>query len=536
MTRRPRPAPTPVLLRPASAGRLVLAVLLALLPAAAAPAEDAPLHWSVSSTPAPGFAPDPLVPGLFVGRSSVPPDEAALPPFYPPLPSAANPFAACVPVSHSIRFDASIAARNWTLTTPSTDEAAAFPLLRDAAGRPLQIALFLEPVRPAAERDEPSAGPVPLRPERFAREGGHFSLLRGSARAFTGTADSGAVEWLLALEKSGNGRWIVQGRLRLADPALAPRFYRLRLAVLSAPDARPVPSADAPAAVLSVRPSTAVALSADLSEPRRLRAVTDFRPAPGADPAMALEFDLALTPLTRNFPSRASFSALLSTWVPAADPDAEALARLPRPRSPSTPEFQAALAAYAHSPALTNCIPLGALDLRAPLPFLSPADALAYLRFRASSSRFPDAAALAPALPSLALPAVPVLSPDAPDRAAFALNPDPDIKTPLLLGSNWGKALFPRLLALARQQGGLSVEVAFPDVLDASPNALAMADYPAVWDPVAPDAPLVLLAHPQCEFLAALACALHEENLPLAIRDSSPHAPFTTYHADLPLP
>ena len=514
-------------------------LLSAPLPAisADAPAQD----WSVSPAPAPGFAPDPLVPGLFIGRGPAPSPASPLPPFYPPLPSAAHPLPACVPVSHSIRFDSSIAARNWTLTSPAANENPDFPLLRDADNRPLQIALFLEAFPPrspdAPDSPAPPAAPLPLRPERFAREGGHFSLRRGTARAFTGTADSGAVEWLLALEKVAPGRWLLQGRLRLLDPASAPRFYRLRLAVLSAPSALPLPSPDAPAAVLSPpspRSAAANALYADLSEPRRLRVLPSFLPAPDAEPAMALEFDLALTPLTRNFPSRASFSAILCSWIPSADPLPEALARLPRPPAPASPQFRAALDAYSRSPALTNLLPIAALDLRAPLPFLSPADALAYLRFRSSSSRFPDAPSLAPALPSLAAP--PILSPSDPALATVPLNPDPDIETPLLLGSNWGKHLLPRLLALAREQGGLSVSVEFPDVLDPSPNALAMADFPAVWDPASPSAPLVLLAHPQCEFLAALACALHEENLPLAVRDPSPNAPFTTYHADIPLP
>lgn len=515
-----------------------LLFLLPLLLAPPAPADD--LHWSLSPSPAPGFVPDPLVPGLFIGRSPSPPPPDALPPFYPPLPSAAHPLPACVPVSHSIRFDSSIAARNWTLFSPSAKETADFPLLRDADNRPLQIALFLESIPPRTP-DSPDSPPpstlLPLHPERYAREGGHFSLRRGTARAFTGTADSGAVEWLLALEKVGTDRWLIQGRLRLVDPALAPRFYRLRLAILSVPAALPLPSPSAPAAVFappSPRTAAATALYADLSEPRRLRALPDFLPSPSAEPAMALEFDLALTPLTRNFPSRASFSAILSTWLPAAAPLPEALARLPRPPSPDSPEFRTALDAYSHSPALTNLLPIASLGLRSPLPFLSPADALAYLRFRSSSSRFPDAPSLAPALPSLA--ASPLLSPSDPARATFPLNPDPDIETPLLLGSNWGKHLLPRLLALARKQGGLSVSIEFPDVLDPSPNALAMADFPAVWDPSSPSAPLVLLAHPQCEFLAALACALHEENLPLAVCDPSPNAPFTTYHADMALP
>ena len=105
------------------------------------------------------------------------------------------------------------------------------------------------------------------------------------------------------------GRRILQGRVTvLKSPT---RLIRMRIGVRTGAAGVPVLQTDSPPAIVAVTGGVAVAVFADLAEPRRLRAVADIADATG------LEFDLAVTKFTGNFPRIATCSRTLAPAHPA---------------------------------------------------------------------------------------------------------------------------------------------------------------------------------------------------------------------------
>lgn len=432
------------------------------------------------------------------------------------LPAKRNPFGACIVHSVSVRFDSMMKNRGWSLRYPKEDEAGAFAWFKDAKGDPLRMAMEVE--------DAESGEKWTLTPERIAQEGGVYAWFRGSARAYAGTLDNGKVDWLIATEKKTDGQWILQGRLLLMEKGT--RFFRLRVRIPNTPGALPVAQDEteqAPGVATRRASGAAVALLADLSEPRQMRALCG-----AGENDMALEMDMVTTSATKNFPGRAAFSLLLETWEssPEETIQTEATARLPRyGTATNAPALTAADATAIRKalqrPAVLEISPLTGM-------FEDAMSVQTYVQTRASSL-FPDGEAFASAWPCLAQETngMPMFAIESHDVRGF-VNVDPDFQTPLSAGMNRGQ--WAREQAMA---GGdwVCVEVIRAPGLDYQPQALAWCDYPAVWQsPLM--RPAVDLAHAQAEWLAAMACLLHAEGRRLCVRDEGPDAPFCTSQAD----
>ena len=267
---------------------------------------------------------------------------------------------------------------------------------------------------------------------------------------------------------------------------------------------------------------TAVAMYADLAEPRRMRAVA------GRPGAMGLEFDLAPTKSTGNFPRSATFSVEVDAWA-AADAEAaqrEAEARLPRAGGgvalPDEVQRAGLDARAVVEPVRTR--------LRHPGGFQDAIDAVNYLMVRMSglfadhdwaASAFLCAAQDAHGAPRIELEGA---------SARVAVNADPDLETLLEMGQNRGRTVLERI----RRQGAPAVFIRAAGTfrgLDHHARALRLCDYPALWEDGS-SLPGVDLRHAEVELIAALACVLKETGLCLLVGDSGPLAPFTTQHAD----
>ena len=450
------------------------------------------------------------------------------------LPSVRNAFGSCLVRSLSVRFESQIRAHRWSLVFPPKDRPLEFLPLELAHGEPLPLALELQ--------DAETGARWTLSPERMGREGGMFEREKGEARLYAGKVDDGRLEWHLIVVLAPSGRRILQARVQSLDGP--PRRLRMRIKVRTEAPGVPVLQEELPPAVVAWRDGLAVGLLLDLAEPRRYRPVLD---EPGWT---GLEFDLAVTPATGNFPRSATFSLEADAW-PAEDGDAAragALERLPRfggatplpesvlqgglapgqamepasltlthPAAPAAPGFR------------TRLEPAGPA-LKPPEGFRDDEDVLRYLMLRMSglfadqdwaSSAFLCAAQSADGRPRI----------ERSDFAArVAVNPDPDLDAMLEMGRNRGLTLLARVLDSGEPAVWIRTAGPAPG-LDHHARALYLCDYPAVWDP-GTLAIGVDLGHAEAELISSLGCMLRDRGIALLVEDDGPLAPFTTAHAD----
>ena len=443
---------------------------------------------------------------LPVAEAKPPPPAGVL------LPTMRNAFRPCVVRSLAVRFDTSLHGRRWSQVLPKDGQAPEFAPLEFSSGRSWTYGLEIE--------DVPTGRRWALLPERMGREGGIFAKGKGGARLYSGSVDEGDLDWVVLTAEGADGRRILQGRVTVVKSAS--RLLRLRMLLNTGGAGLPVAQAEDSPAVVGVSEGVAVALYADLAEPRRMRAVA------GRPGAWGLEFDLAPTKSTGNFPRSATFSVEVDAWetADAAAAVREAEARLPRAGGGmALPEDvqRAGLDALAVvEPVRTR--------LRHPGGFADAIDAVNYLMVKMSglfadhdwmASAFLCAAQDASGATRVVLEG---------EEAVVAVNPDPDLETMLELGQNRGQTVRERIQRSGAQAVLVKAAGTSPG-LDHHARALYLCDYPAVWEDGAGE-PGVDLRHAEAELIASLACMLREDGICLVVEDSGPLAPFTTYMAD----
>lgn len=428
------------------------------------------------------------------------------------LPPVRNAFGPCVVRSLSVRFDSQIRAHRWSLVFAREGDQPEFVPLELAHGAPVEMFLSLE--------DAVSGQRWELRPERMGREGGMFEQEKGESRLYAGLLDGSRIEWHAVVARAPEGRRIVQVRLRTFEGP--PRLLRLRLEIQSDAKGVSVLQDELPPAVVASNGGDALAMYVDLAEPRRFRAVLD---EPGR---LGMEFDLAVTRATGNFPRSATVSVEVDAW-PTLGLDAlegEAVERLTRLGGgvpvPESIWREGMDGIPAYEP--------GRLVLAHPGGFQDVEDALHYLMLR-MSGLFPDHDWASSAFLCLAQdgdggPRIALEG----ETAVVAVNADPDLDTMLELGQNRGLTLLARVLRSGAPAVWIRASGDAPG-LDHHARALYLCDYPAVWAEGTEHIG-VELRHAEAELIASLACVLQDRGIPLLVSDSGPVAPFTTVHAD----
>ena len=463
--------------------------------------------------------------GLWIGRISLaeeqlswgdlilPVAEALPPPVAPvELSTTRNPFGPCVVRSLSVRFDSVARSRPWSLVFTPDGGKSDFVPLELSGGRDAGLELVLE--------DAVTGQRWPLRPERMGREGSLFSRQGGNARFYAGTVDEGDVDWNLIVSPGENGRYILQGRLMVMKSPT--RLLRLRVLLHTGVPGVPVVQDELPPALVAVTGGVAVAVYADLAEPRRFRSVTD---APGM---AGLEFDLAVTKLTGNFPRSATFSLEVRSWATADARSAAEEARMEMPRAGGSLALPEAVEIEGVS-ALARFEP-GVLRLSHPGGFRDSFDVIQYLMLR-TSGIFPDhdwasSAFLCAAQDARGGKRIELEGED----AVVAVNADPDLETMLEMGQNRGRTVLEQIRSSEAKAVWLKASGTSPG-LDYNVKALRLCDYPALWEEGSEE-PGVDLRHAESELFSALGCALKAEGVCLLVSDAGPMAPFTTYSAD----
>lgn len=442
------------------------------------------------------------------GVTNLPVAAAQVPPLAPAvLPASRNAFGPCVLEPLSLRFESVARSRPWTIVFSPEGEEPALQPLEFPDGRRLPLALSLEDVE--------SGQRWVLRPMRQGRD-----REDSGTRFYGGRLDNGDIDWSLVVAPAGAGRQVLQGRLMLAKSAA--RLFRVRVLVLAGATGRPLLQEESPPAVVAAADGGAVALMADPAEPRRFRAVAD---KPGF---AGLEFDLAVTKATGNFPRSATFSLAVESLAAAAPAAAEAaaLARLAPPAAPlplpeavrrsgleGIPRYEPARMRLAH-----------------PGGFRGEGDVLPYLMLK-TTGLFRDRDWAASAFLCAARNAGGKLHiAYSGDEAVVAVNPDPDLETMLELGQNRGLVLLADIRRRRPAAVWLRTLGAAP-LLDHSGRALHLGDYPAVWEPGS-SAPAVDLRHAEIELIGTLACVLRQEGIGLLVEDDGPLAPWSTFYAD----
>jgi len=438
--------------------------------------------------------------------SAIPPPPPAI-----QLPILQNPFGKCLIRSLSVRYDKLVRSRKWSLVFDKEGEEPDFIPIALPVGPEVRLVLEME--------DAVTGERWKMLPTRHGREGGIFSL-GSDARVYAGTVDQGDLDWNLLVVPTENGRVVLQGRVLVMKSAS--RLVRFRVMIRSDVPGQALLQKINPPAVFAVGEGRAVGLFPDLAEPRRFRAVGDVPEQIG------LEFDLAVTKATGNFPQTATVSLELDAWETSSpeSAEAEAVSRLARlggglPVPESIRESGVPPSAVVQPDRIWLSPPGGSR---------SPADAMAYLLLK-TSGLFPDPDWSASAFMCAAQDAEGESRAEAVgSRVVVAVNPDPDLKTLLEMGPNRGQAVLSRI----RQSKSPAVWIrASADSLglDYNSQALFLCDYPAVWTEGIWK-PGVDLRHAEAELLASLACVLKQENICLLVSDAGPMAPFTTLHAD----
>lgn len=439
-------------------------------------------------------------------------DAVSLPLAPSVLPLVRNAFGSCVVRSLSVRFETQIRAHRWSLVFPTNDRLPGFSALELSQGAPAALAVELVDVD-SGQRWE-------LQPERLAVEGGMFEQQRGEARLYAGLVDEGRMEWHVIVVRSPNGGRILQARVQTLDGPS--RRLRLRVKVESAAPAKAVLQDDLPPAIMAVNDDIALALLVDLAEPRRYRAVLD---EPGW---MGLEFDLALTDTTGNFPRSATISLEVDAWTVAPDEAAgegvlERLARFGGATAVPEAILNQGLEGV---PALDPV----RMELAHPSGFRDDDAVLRYLLVR-MSGLFPDydwaaSAFICAAQDAAGRPRVERRN----TIAGVLVNPDPDLDTMLNVGQNRGLTVLARALQLESPVVWIRAAGRSPG-LDHHARALYLCDYPAVWDEDTKEIG-VDVGHAEAELVSSLSCVLRKQGVALLVEDDGPMAPFTTVYAD----
>lgn len=473
-------------------------------------------------SPSPGWN---MIDGVWIGKMDaadrklekgpwkLSPDDAQSLPLAPGvLPSTRNPFGPCVLRSLSVRFESQIRSRRWSLVFAKEGEAPRFESLPFPVGEPLDLTMELE--------DAATGRKWPLTPVRQGREGSLISTKRGNAVFYAGMVDDGALEWTVLVSGEPGGRRAILGRVVSLEHPL--RLLKWRVAIRAGAAGFPLLQEESPPAVVAVASNRAVALFADPSEPRRFRTLDA-----GTDWA-GMEFDLAVTRLTGNFPLGATISLDVDAWetTDVAAARQEAVDRLARAGN-GTP-LPETLAREGWDGVLV--LEPGRMVMTHPGGFRDVPDAWAYLMVRMSGI-FPDpgwasSAFLCTAQNAVGEPLVEMRG----DQAVAAVNVDPDLETILEIGRNRGLLVHERAVGTQAKAIWLRAMGTAPG-LDHQPRALQMCDFPAIWEDGS-TRPGVDLRHSEAELFAVLACAMKEAGKCLLISDSGPMAPYTTYHAD----
>jgi hypothetical protein len=422
-----------------------------------------------------------------------------------------NPFGKCLIRSLSTRYDSLVKSRQWSLIFDKEGEEPDFTPIPMPVGPKVRLVLEMEDVRTGQRWN--------LLPTRRGREGGMFSL-GGAARIYAGTVDEGDLEWNLLVVPGEAGQTVLQGRILVMESDS--RRVRFRVMIQSAVSGVPLLQEDSPPAVVALMDGIATGLFPDLAEPRRFRAVRDV------PDRMGLEFDLAVTKATGNFPRTATFSLELVSWKSAdsATAASEAVARIARAGG-TVPVPESILQGGIESAAVLEP---GRTWLSPPGGSRGREDTMAYLLLK-TSGLFPDHAWSASAFMCVARNAAGENRVEsAGDQVVLPINTDPDLKALLELGQNRGQTVLARI----RRTDSPAIWIrTSPDSigLDYNPQALFLCDYPAVWSGDSP-LPGLDLRHVEAELLASLACVLKKQNRCLLVSDDGPMAPFTTLHAD----
>ena len=277
-----------------------------------------------------------------------------------------------------------------------------------------------------------------------------------------------------------------------------------------------------PPAIVAVNDDVALALLVDMAEPRRYRAVLE-------DPGwIGLEFDLALTDATGNFPRSATISLEVDAWMVASGVTAGegVLKRLARFGGATAVPEAILSQGLAGIPALEPV----RMELAHPSGFRDTDAVLRYLLVR-MSGLFPDYDWAASAFISAAQDAAGRPRVERRNTIAGVLvNPDPDLDTMLNVGQNRGLTVLAR--ALQRDSPVVWIRAAGRSPgLDHHARALYLCDYPAVWDEDTNEIG-VDLGHAEAELVSSLSCVLRKQGVALLVEDDGPMAPFTTVYAD----
>ena len=427
------------------------------------------------------------------------------------LPTTGNPFGLCVVRSLSVLYDNLLRSRRWSVVFDQEGQPSGFfPL--DLAGRAVEFSLRIEDAATGQSWD--------VQPMRRAREGGLFSAEAGNARLYSGSLDDAGLDWSLIVTPLDNDRVQMHGRIMLQESAS--RCLRVRVFLQTGAVGVPAIQDELPPAIVSVHDGLAVALLMDLKEPRRFRAVTE------PPNQIGMEYDLAVTRETGNFPRWATFSLEAVAW-PARDADeamqgvGERLLRaspiLPLPYNwvelvaAGLPAFEPAYLRSSH-----------------PGGFRSSYDYLQYLMLL-TSGLLPTQDWVTSAFSCAAQNAAGewMLTTDG-DAASLVVNPDPDMEVMLGLGQNRGRTLLQAALASSSPMVWIRA-MGTPEQLDYNPRALHLCDYPAVWAE-GDSRSAVDVRHAEVEAISAVACVLKEKGVCVLVSDAGPMAPFTTFYAD----
>ncbi len=429
------------------------------------------------------------------------------------LPVTRNPFGACVVQSLSVRFDSQIRSRRWSLVFEKEGEEPRFEPLPFPGGEAVDLAMELE--------DAVTGRKWVLRPSRQGREGSLLSPQRGDAVFYTGIVDEGQLEWTVLVSGPPGGRRTILGQVAAGRQAQT-RLLRWRVLVKAGATGEALLQEESPPVVVAAGERRAIGLFADTSEPRRFRAVS---PEPGT---AGVEFDLAVTRATGNFPRHATISLEIDGWETAGAEVArtEAVARMAR-TGPGKP-----LPEGLEENGLGEMLVLepSRMGLTHPGGFVDAADVRAYLMTK-QSGIFPDPDWAGSAILCAAQdPAGEIRLERDGAGVALPINADPDLPTLLEIGRNRGVLVHERAVQSTAPAVWLKAMGGAPG-LDHQPRALHLCDYPAVWDEETRE-PGVDLRHAEAELFAVVACSLKESGKCLLIGDSGPMAPYTTRHAD----
>lgn len=468
-------------------------------------------------------------PGLAGGGEAL---AAAAPQVPVRLPGQRQPFAGCLIKSLSVRFDEEMHAHRWAAIYAQADEAALAPVACARPATPGGKGSAVSRAVHLAFTDVETGERWAAVPDRMARSGGMFSILRGgdAVRFYAGTLhstnDAELLEWhVLSDDSSGDARVY---HMQISAPLGTPRRLRAHFwlgdhALAELRTAAPAPWIEA----------EGIPLWLDLSEPRRCRLLV----APGGTP-VGYEFDLGVTPATGNFPAVAAFAVTAATRLAttdAAPPSSFHAApdRLPLPEALGAGDWSGVMA-------FRPCLGTPGAGAVAEAEGAGEDSDAAFLAALTASAEVADLAVsewATSAFQCLMLPpdGRPVARLDA--RTCW-VNPDPDLPTILSLGPNRAQTVLyavqgtqPPPAAVLLDLSGLA---AAP--LDTRERAIYLCDFPLVWaNPADSASPLgVRLGDAAAEFAASLACQLHRLGIPLLVYAQADDelAPYLFYHAD----